>query len=312
MKRTGIAAALGSLAAAGLCAPALLPTAHATPQALGTAQARPAAASSCDEPTSTAARVRTGSKVKERNELTLTQVAAMERNFQQRLRRVQASRPVAAKGKLTVRVHVRVIHSGRKGRLSKAVIGKQFAVLNKSFRSAGVGFALADTKYVNNKAWFGDPMTHERSMKTKLHVGKARDLTLYTADLGDDLLGWATFPDEYRRAPKMDGVVVHYGSLPGGPIAKFNRGATATHEIGHWLGLFHTFQDGCAGKGDRVGDTPKEREASSGCPTGRDTCLAPGADPIHNFMNYSDDKCLTHFTKGQATRMKQQWAAYRA
>jgi hypothetical protein len=229
-----------------------------------------------------------------------------------------ANGPALQEARAPIAVHVHRIHdsNGQGGVVTSTQINQQITVLNNAYASAGWSFTLASVDDSNNTAWYTatDGTTAERQMKTALRIGGAADLNLYTNNMGQGLLGWATFPSDYARNPSMDGVVVLYSSLPGGSAAPYNLGDTATHEIGHWMGLYHTFQGGCTNSNDGVTDTPAEKSAAFGCPTGRDTCTGkrfPGLDPIYNFMDYTDDACMDEFTAGQASRIAAQFATYR-
>ncbi|MGK3968688.1 zinc metalloprotease [Sorangium sp. So ce118] len=221
---------------------------------------------------------------------------------------------------VTIPVHVHVINKGTgltNGDVTDAMITEQIAVLNAAYASTRFRFELASTDRTTNATWYtmGQSTTRERraarEAKAALRQGGPDHLNLYTANPGGGLLGWATFPSSYTSNPADDGVVVVYNSLPGGDGVPYNLGDTATHEVGHWLGLYHTFEGGCSKTGDGVADTSGERSAAFGCPTGRDTCNGSGADPITNFMDYTDDSCMDSFTAGQGDRMSAQWDLYR-
>jgi len=198
----------------------------------------------------------------------------------------------------------------------------QVDVLNRAYAGATGAdaantpfrFVLSAVDRTTNASWFeaGPGTAAEREMKTALHIGGADALNFYTNNAGGFLLGWATFPFWFSADPAMDGVVCLYSSLPGGSTVPYNEGDTGTHEVGHWLGLFHTFQGGCAAVyNDFVADTPSERSPAFGCPAGRDTCPKPGVDPIENFMDYTDDPCMFQFTAGQSARMEALSLQYR-
>jgi hypothetical protein len=223
-----------------------------------------------------------------------------------------------------VPVYIHVLNTGpapEQGNLPLRQLVEQVVVLNTTFggfrggANTGFRFVLAGVDRTTNAEWFAmEPETPtELAAKTALHRGGLNALNIYTTNGGNDqYLGWAYFPKDAKRQPAIDGIVIHYGSLPGGFIDFFNLGFTATHEAGHWLGLYHTFDFGCKKEGDKVKDTPEMLEPTSGCPEGKDTCPQPGLDPIHNYMDYSIDSCYTEFTNGQTERMQKQYRHYRS
>jgi hypothetical protein len=233
------------------------------------------------------------------------------------------------KGKTSaiIDVWVHVVSQGAgfaNGVLTDTMIRDQIRVLNESYNgrtggaNTGFGFTLAGVTRTTNATWFSQAVTNlnvELQMKTALRRGGNGTLNLYTVD-GGPYLGFAYFPSILTDPTYaiLDGVVLDWRSLPGGTFAIYSEGDTATHEVGHWLALYHTFEGKCSQKNDYVADTPAEFSPAFNCPVGRDTCTGasqPGLDPIFNFMDYSQDSCMFEFTPGQVARMQAAWAAFR-
>ncbi|HLT53205.1 MAG TPA: M43 family zinc metalloprotease, partial [Flavobacteriaceae bacterium] len=130
----------------------------------------------------------------------------------------------------------------------------------------------------------------------------------YVGDL-DGILGYAQFPGGAANTDGVSSSYTYFGSsdYDDGTFelsAPYDKGRTMTHEVGHYLGLFHTFEGGCSGAGDQVADTPPVASPNYGCPTGTDSCAGGGLDMIENYMDYSDDTCMNIFTAGQKTRVQ--------
>ena len=231
-------------------------------------------------------------------------------------------------GPVTIPVYTHIITNNQgQGDITDAQVEAQIDVLNQAYAGATGGvetkfsFVNAGIDRTQNQAWYtvdyGTPQ--ETMMKTALRQGGPDALNIYFANLGGGLLGWATFPQDYASEPKMDGVVILTDSIPGGGAAPYNEGDTATHEVGHWLGLYHTFQEGCNAPGDLVKDTPRVASPNFGAPApgSIDSCASDAGQParpdlVENFMDYTDDVAMYSFTAGQSNRAERYWVKFRS
>jgi Pregnancy-associated plasma protein-A len=240
--------------------------------------------------------------------------------------KIQANRVVTAlrthrvnfRGQTVVPVRFHIIHHGQQGYLPDRQLKAQVALLNRTYAPANVEFKIVDVKLHENDAWFyHQPGTDaEVEMKTALGQDTAGSLNIYTAEPGGGLLGYATFPWWYADTPQLDGVVLHHDSLPEAADPRtwpYDLGMRAVHEIGHWCGLYHTFQGGCDAPGDDVVDTAYEQNAATGCPINQPSACPGEArfNPVENYMDYTDDSCMKHFTPLQYQRIKDMVGYYR-
>jgi hypothetical protein len=320
------AAAAGALALA-LAGPALPAQANRDSSGSG---------STCFDPAAAGALARGGHNLRsgDHREITLAEQARIEQRTLKILANLR-NLLLGGKGKpgggtgpggpldnIPVYVHQMLSSSGA-GAVSDTQISQQIAELNQDYagqdasghsgapngdQHTGAHFYLAGSNKYYNDNWHHDRQSTRYRAATR--QGGKNALNIWLVDF--NYLGIATFPWDYASNPKIDGIRVQWDSLPGGDITHYNLGKTATHEAGHWLGLYHTFQGGCNQPNDEVADTPAQSSSTTGCPEGRDSCTLPGLDPIHNYMDYSYDECYDEFTPDQASRIQSMWTAYRA
>ncbi|MCJ1447064.1 MAG: hypothetical protein MMC23_007573 [Stictis urceolatum] len=219
--------------------------------------------------------------------------------------------------------------------VSRDMIANQVGVLQAAYASSNISFKLVGTDYTINDSWATD--VDDVDMKIALRRGNYSSLNVYfqtnlsTMAYGEpsQLLGYCTLPTNVTYSPcdrcdvaefpasnyAMDGCNILAGSMPNGAVVGYNMGKTAVHEIGHWFGLLHTFQDNTCDLregGDFIDDTPQQSVSTDGCPVGKDSCPGdPGLDAIHNFMDYSTDACYESFTPQQIVRMQNMYETLR-
>lgn len=166
-----------------------------------------------------------------------------------------------------------------------------------------------------NEFWFNDvPDPVLGNYWDNLAWDTERYLNIYTMSPvapGGVILGYVQwFPAEGAGLPD-DGVRILWNAFGrNSSNAPYNQGRTATHEVGHYLGLYHVFQDGCGTAtrpgcyqtGDLICDTEPDANSHGGCPVNANTCGDP--DPIRNYMEYTDDLCMNNFTQEQARRIR--------
>lgn len=229
---------------------------------------------------------------------------------------------------IPVVVHILMNTAGTAGNISDALVQSQIDILNEDFLAlAGtngapgtdvqIQFKLATEDpagdpttgitRTQNTTWYNDSGTYYNT----LAWDPDEYLNIYTNQAGG-ALGYVPFlPHQGAVGSNSDRVVCLWSAFgrnaPIGP--PYNQGRTVTHEVGHYLGLYHTFNSGCGttlcyNSGDRICDTNPEAGARFGCPAVANSCSPPSADPIHNYMDYTDDLCMWEFTPEQGRRMR--------
>ena len=231
---------------------------------------------------------------------------------------------VGATGTLIIPVVVNILYSNANENVSDAQIQSQIDVLNRDFSATNSDLSLVPSAFssaVSNLEIQFTLSSVVRKSSTKTSWG-TRDamknarkggidpttpttkLNLWVCNIGGGILGYAQFPG---GSSATDGVVIgpQYFGNTGFVSAPYDKGRTATHEVGHWLNLRHIWGDASCGS-DLVTDTPTQQTSNYGCPAfPHVTCSnGPNGDMFMNYMDYTDDLCMYMFSGGQKTRTR--------
>jgi hypothetical protein len=232
-------------------------------------------------------------------------------------------------GSVEIPVVVHVLYNAAVENISDAQIASQIDVLNEDYNlqnadsknvpslfsgvqaNVGVHFTLAKTirKKVSKKSWPANDGMKSTKNGGDDAVDPAHNLNIWVCNLGQSLLGYAQFPGGKAAT---DGVVILYKAFgrTGTLIVPYDKGRTASHEVGHWMNLRHIWGDANCGD-DLVGDTPKHTTANFGCPAFPhiNSCSDHATEMTMNYMDYTDDPCMYMFSNGQKGRMLAVFAA---
>ena len=221
-------------------------------------------------------------------------------------------------GVVNIPVVVHVVYSNSQQNISDAQINSQIAVLNDDFRAANsdvnstpsefapvvadseVSFTLATVnRYSNSRAEWG---TRDEVKAVYPPTSPSTTLNIWVANIGGGILGYAQFPG---GPASTDGVVIspQYFGNTGYVAAPYDKGRTATHEVGHYLNLRHIWGDGRCKQDDFVSDTPDSDGPNYGCPS-YPTVNCRSTDMTMNYMDYVYDECMYMFSEGQKARMR--------